>query len=416
MRLSYLHIISLVFILSGYAAFCPQVVPAQEGIPPDTMNEKTMVCKSLIHEGNLARLKAVLAKAERGEEVVVGAIGGSITMGAAATTAADRWANRVAGWFEHSFPDAKVRFYNAGIGATNSTFGALRAHQDLLQYAPDLVLFEFSINDSENEYPEAGAEGLLRQILNADHPPTVIMLAMMNAWGKNVQEYHLPLAQHYDIPFVSFRHLLEPMLNDSILQPGQVLADAVHPNNKGHQLASRLVNLVLEKARARMDSDEPGKAEMPAPLHSDQFEHVSFVRAPDMVFESNDGWSLTEHAATKDHHWRLHGKRLIEKVWNARKKGSKLTFGYTGTFFALTHYLYPAGKSTGRIRVTIDGGKCTTINGTGEQTWGGYQKTTIMGEKLPAGDHRVTIEFLKDEDSMDAGNGFDIVALGYGNQ
>ena len=146
------------------------------------------------------------------------------------------------------YPYITVQFYNAGIGTTNSTFGALRTYTDLLQYQPDIVIFEFSINDSQNDRVEEGAEGLLRQILTSEKGPAVIMLAMMNQWGGNVQEKHIPLAQHYNIPFVSFRNMFEPMLKDSIISPKQLLADAVHPNTTGHELAGRIVNLVLDKA------------------------------------------------------------------------------------------------------------------------------------------------------------------------
>jgi lysophospholipase L1-like esterase len=48
---------------------------------------------------------------------------------------------------------------NAGIGDTDSQYGALRVQRDVLSYNPDLVVVEFAVNDN------AGALG---QLLNGD--------------------------------------------------------------------------------------------------------------------------------------------------------------------------------------------------------------------------------------------------------
>lgn len=369
--------------------------------------------QSTVNKGDLSRLNRILRKAERGEDIVLGAIGGSITMGAVATSPEKRWVNQIANWFRTEFPQIDVKLYNAGIGATNSKYGALRVYKHLLQYEPDIVLFEFSINDSRNSMVQEGSEGLLRQILSSEKKPAVIMLAMMNEWGENVQDKHLPLAQYYDIPFVSLRNLVAPLLKDSIISPSLVLADAVHPNDTGHHLAGTIVELVLERAWKldQKKSDVPHK--LGQPLYSDMLENVSFSVAPELNFKRNNGWSLTEHDATKDQHWRLHGKPIIEKVWHAEKEGSRLGFNYQGTFFALTYYRYKAGNNMANLKVHIDGKEYPLIQAKNNKNWEG-QETLIFGKDLPYGEHQVRLELKQPKDFQEKGIGFDIVAIGYG--
>lgn len=74
-----------------------------------------------------SRLAAVLAKARRGEALCVVAISGSITAGSLQTKAPkNRYLARVGDGFTRTFPKAKVRFINAGIGGTSSLYGAMR--------------------------------------------------------------------------------------------------------------------------------------------------------------------------------------------------------------------------------------------------------------------------------------------------
>jgi hypothetical protein len=50
------------------------------------------------------RIFHAMAKARRGEPVVIGVIGGSITAGTAASTEAHRWANLMTDWWRTTFP------------------------------------------------------------------------------------------------------------------------------------------------------------------------------------------------------------------------------------------------------------------------------------------------------------------------
>ena len=53
-----------------------------------------------------------------------------------------------------------------------------------------------------------------------------------------------------------------------------ILADAVHPNKTRHELAGRIVNLVLDETDASKNDYEPLANEMPAPVYSHKLERL----------------------------------------------------------------------------------------------------------------------------------------------
>jgi hypothetical protein len=111
--------------------------------------KEAILKRSLVAPGDAAPLSRVFAKAERGEKLVVGVIGGSITQGAKATKPEKRYPNVMAQWWRDQYPKTEVTLVNAGIGATGSNYGALRVQRDLLSKNPDFVIVEYSCNDPD---------------------------------------------------------------------------------------------------------------------------------------------------------------------------------------------------------------------------------------------------------------------------
>ena len=104
--------------------------------------------RSLVSGGGIWRLGRIFQKAEAGGEIVVGAIGGSVTEAYASSDPLEKsYGGLATQWFRERFPGAKVRFVNAGVGATGSVIGVHRAGRELLAHRPDLIFVEFSVND-----------------------------------------------------------------------------------------------------------------------------------------------------------------------------------------------------------------------------------------------------------------------------
>ncbi len=368
--------------------------------------------RSVVNLGSLTRIQKVLKKAGSGKDISIGAIGGSITMGALASKPGKRYINLTADWLSEKYPQIEVSLYNAGIGATDSKFGALRLEKHLLKYKPDIVIVEYSINDSANEIAEETFEGLIRQLLKSEIEPAVIILSMMNAYGKNVEEKHLPTAVHYQIPMLSFRSVFEPLLANNVIKPELILADSVHPNDQGHKAAAQIVTHFLAKASNLSYKKGYSDNVLPGPLYSDEFENVEFFEAGEIEVQSNQGWFLKDHSQSAKQPWRLHGRVLFEKVYNAQKPGAELEFEYTGSFLALTYWKEKADM--GRVKVFIDGKEQALLDGWGPQEWGGYAQTDIIGGGLPLSKHHVRIVLSSESNQNSNGSSFELLTFGFG--
>ena len=98
---------------------------------------------------NSSRLLQLMKRADRGEELTIGFLGGSITQGSLAKNPENTYARRVFTWWKDSFPKAEFHYVNGGIGGTTSHYGAARAVRDVLMYQPDFVMVDFCVNDEE---------------------------------------------------------------------------------------------------------------------------------------------------------------------------------------------------------------------------------------------------------------------------
>ena len=381
-------------LLLTIAAFSSLALIPSLQAAPTAAEVESVVAGSLVSMGDTSRLSQAFAKAERGGKFVVGVIGGSITSGAKATKPELRYPNQVAKWWRETFPKAEVTLVNAGIGATGSNFGALRANRDLLGAEPDFVIVEYACNDADNPGAAETLEGLVRQILKQPKSPAVLVLFMTRRTGGNTQEQHAKIGAHYHLPMVSFRDGLWPKVKAGALNMDDFLADEVHPNDFGHGVAARCVTSLLKAAQSATPSKERTDP-LPAPLTSDTYEHTALQEAVDLKPVVSKGWTF----------------RPELKAWHAEEPGSTLELSVRGrTILFMSHVIRGA---MGRAKVQVDDLPPKVIDGWFSGTWGGYRNTTVLAEGLSAETpHRIKIEVLEDKAPESTGHGFSVYGLG----
>ena len=359
-------------------------------------SEAALGARSLVSKGNGLRLQRLLAKAQRGEPVTVGVIGGSITQGASATKEEWRYGNRVAAWWRERFPKVEVRFVNAGIGATGSDYGALRARRDLLARSPDLVIVEFAVNDPNTRESAETLEGLLRQILQQTNQPAAMLLFMMDQQGHNAQEWFTKVGAHYRLPMVSYRDALWPEIEAGRMRWNDISPDAVHPNDRGHAYAAGFVTRALESCLTNLPSVGAlaGLPSIPDPLFTDLYEHTSLTEADALKPVSNRGWVYEPK----------------DRCWKSDQPGSVIEFEVPGKALLTMHYVVRGPM--GRAKVTVEERSPTVLEGWFEQTWGGYRQTQGIAHDLNAGRHRVRFELLEEKHPQSNGHEFRILGLG----
>lgn len=351
-------------------------------------------------EGNLDRLFTVFDKARKGGNVVIGALGGSITEGASATSADKRYINLVYAWWKTTFPKANITLVNAGIGATASDYGAMRTKRDLLSKNPDFVVVDYAVNDSYTNFEyKLTFEGVVRQILKAPQKPAVLLLFMSKDDGTNSQDFKIPVGVNYELPMVSYRDGIWPEIQAGRLLWTQISPDNVHPNDIGHALTADMICLALDKAYQKFNpTNIPDiTSSIPAPVYSDMYEFTSLYDGVDLVPVTNTGWVYD-------------GSVPLKAGWKSSTPGSVITFSISGTAIYFANWKINGGM--GKAKVTIDGGIPVIIDAWFNLTWGGYRDMVLLAKNLSTGSHTVRVELLQDKNPLSTGNEFRVLCLG----
>ncbi len=341
----------------------------------------------ILNRGNLTRLKNFMNRAAKGERLTVGFIGGSITQGFAATEADKCYAARTVAWLRKLFPNTEFDYVNAGIGATNSQFGAARVQEDLLRRLPDLVMVEFSVNDHSTPHDRETYEGLVRQIYgSSSHPAMVLLHSVYYDTGKSAAYYHAQIARHYDLPSLSMQNSIYPAVAAGRLPAEKITADFLHPNDLGHELMASVITNFLEKVIH--DKSEEQKECFPEPLTENTYEHCSRLQYfNSMPEKSGFEEDMTPQREITD---------IFRNGWSAGEKGAYLKFTFRGTGAAVQYRRVKDGPAPIAAAV-VDGDPQTAcvLDGTFDETWGDKMQLTTVAEHLPYGEHQVCVEITE---------------------
>ncbi|MCM1330469.1 MAG: SGNH/GDSL hydrolase family protein [Ruminococcus sp.] len=348
-----------------------------------------MYSRAIMNEGNTARLAAAMKKAQNGEEITVGVIGGSITQGSLASSPANCYASKFNDWWVNKFPNAKINFVNAGIGGTNSYLGVHRVDGQLLAYDPDAVIVEFSVNDTDALSNRNSYDSLVRKILAHGSNPGVILLFTTMEDGTSLQDVHKEIGEAYDLPMISYHDVVYPEVAAGTLAWKDISPDNIHPNDAGHDIINQLVSRYLDGIYDSLDSiaDEPA-AFTDAPLTGDYYANAKMLSAADITADMN-GFEVVE----KDFYDQFHNN------WKTTAGGS-MTFEIEcrnlGMFFMCT----VDGKS-GKFEVYVDGERKGTLNADFSGGWGNYGETrqVLLGKETA----KHTVEIKPAEGSEEKG-------------
>ncbi|HEX3023276.1 MAG TPA: SGNH/GDSL hydrolase family protein, partial [Lachnospiraceae bacterium] len=195
------------YLNDGYTA---PVVSIDPSVDFQSESYGKMIEKSLLHMGNVKRIQDAVQRAERGEEITIAYIGGSITEGAGAKPSNKKcYAYKSFSAFRELCGESrKVNYIKAGVGGTPSEFGMVRYERDVLKentVNPDIVVVEFAVNDADDETEGNCFESLVYRILSAPNHPAVVLLfsVFVNDW--NLQDRLAPIGFQYDLPMVSVK-------------------------------------------------------------------------------------------------------------------------------------------------------------------------------------------------------------------
>ncbi len=345
-----------------------------------------MYNRSLINEGNQARLKAAMKKAMNGESITVGVIGGSITQGSSSSSAQASYAGRFNTWWAEKFPDSEVKFVNAGIGGTDSYLGVHRVDKQLLDSNPDVVIVEFSVNDTEKLFNKYSYDSLVRKILNANSAPAVILLFTTQEDGTSLQDVHMEIGSAYNLPMLSYREAVYPEVAAGTINWKDISPDNIHPNDKGHEIIGQIVSRYLDSVYDNLDNISDDITFDTKAYTSDYYVNADFYGSSAVAATAMDGFETGTN--------NLYSQFPDNWVTSA---GGTITFDVEcqnfGVFFART----VDGKS-GTYEVYVDGERKGKLEADFSGGWGNYgfaQRIVLGNEK---GTHNIVIKPAEDSE------------------
>lgn len=322
--------------------------------------------------GNITRLKNLMKRAANGESLVIGFLGGSITQGSLSSTPETCYAYLVYEWWKKSFPNAAFSFVNGGIGGTTSHYGGARAWKDVLCYRPDIVTVDFSVNDDANEFFEETYEGTLRRLLMAPSAPAVVVLNnVFYDTGKNAQDYHNRIADHYGIPHVSIKDTIFPDVESGKIVRADITPDNLHPNDKGHRLVADEICKLLDSIKEELEKeDTEGKiietndlASLPEPLTENAYEHSRLIQIQDNE-AILDGFLVDpiEKKGMLD---------IFKNGWTAAHTNDKISFEIECSCLAV-QYRKSVQQPVPKAKAVIDGDEAHAVilDGNFTEDWG----------------------------------------------
>lgn len=210
---------------------------------------------------------------KNGTGLTVVYFGGSITEGAGASAYENCWAGKTSEWLSKAFPSCPLNHVSAAIGGTGSTLGVYRCDRDVLAAKPDLVFYEFAVNDSSTDFKTVlrNTEGCFRKIWRAN-PFCDIVTVYTAVKGFSDAEAQGGVvasktaigaaSRHYGVPEIDIgqalmhRILLEGGGRDDDAAWLRYTTDLVHPNDGGYAICAEIIkNRLLNMIDAAGDPE-----------------------------------------------------------------------------------------------------------------------------------------------------------------
>lgn len=349
--------------------------------------------KGEINRGNWKRIKDCMKKAKAGEAISVGFLGGSITQGSLSSTPETCYAYLVYDWWKQKFPQSRITFINAGIGGTTSQFGVSRVEQHLLQQMPDFMLIEFAVNDDNTEFFRETYEGLVRRVYgDASAPAVLLMNNVRYDDGSNAEDQHLRVAKAYQLPMVSMKSTIWPLVKAGVIPNREITPDDLHPNDAGHALVARVITTLLDKIYAEMTVEEPapdfGGKQLPDPITRNEYECS--------VRYKNYNSSPQLNGFVADTKVKKEFLDIFSGGFTASKEGDEISFDIEATGIAI-QYRKSIHKPTPVAEVIVDGDESTRtiLDGNFDEDWGDCLFIQTVTKHTELKKHHVQIRIIE---------------------
>lgn len=353
---------------------------------PNTVAKKHGVTQAIfdntvVSAGNTARLARVMERAAKGETVNVVTLGGSITYGLYASTSQKCWAYLTYKWWTENFPKAKVNYHNVGISGTSSILGVHRMGDDVIAKDPDLVIVEFSVNDTMEDYPYY--EGIVRNVLTKCPDAAVIMFFTVCESGWTMQDTEIPIGRHYEVAMISGANAVNGLLAAHAMTWSEFGTDDAHPTDKGHEIYASLIRSYLDSVKKKYTKLSKVVPAVPEALYGERYKDAKLYMGGTLEPDSLGVWTVNKNYQTS-HFNHLKG------AWLTTKRGKALTFTAEFKEVNLLYMRWKTDVNAGSIDVKVDGVSVATVDGNFNDGWGDHLYYVTVFKENEVREHTIT--------------------------
>ena len=312
---------------------------------------------AIYNMGNTSRLCSKIKKAQKGEQVKVAYLGGSITEGVGLTDTC--YAYRSYKYFADTFgTGSNVEYINKGLSGTSSAVGLIRAQYDILNDKPDVIFIEFSVNDHPEELYKKSFEGLVKQCLSQENNPAVIILINRSRSGYSMKEQMAKVGKNYNVPVLSMDDSLTKAFNSGLLKTDDYFTDEYHPHAEGGKLIADTIAYYYRQALKTENQSDEYKIPNTTVYGT---EYATATLAPPWELQDVVNGSFKE---SSDNYRFPYGWKF-EKGSN----NTPMTFKASGKGIFI---LFQSNQNDafGNLKVTVNG-KTSVISGKRNYAWGG---------------------------------------------
>ena len=288
--------------------------------------------------------------------------GGSITEGAGASSYEHCWASKTTAYLKQTYPDCPIDHVSAAIGGTGTMLGVYRCERDVCSHHPDLVFFEFCVNDMNGDFMQLAnnTESIIRKI-RACNPFCDIVFIYTITWNtadcmahgdiQSAKAAHSAVAYVYGLPQIDvgevlFTHIARHLHEGETPAWMTYTTDAVHPNDMGYQIYTDTVTEHLQK----WFSDAPAPTALqphrqPPLLFPPEVSHIgAHMDDACMLADTDDKWHRVDQSLCARY------PRYLE----CTEPGGTLTFAFEGTRIDL---YFMMARDSGDIIFSVDDGE-----------------------------------------------------------
>ncbi|KAK9894864.1 hypothetical protein P389DRAFT_196942 [Cystobasidium minutum MCA 4210] len=364
------------------------------------------------------------------------------------------WHSHLMRWLSKTFPlgdpqdktQVSYRFIDLAKSATGSTFFSycwqselvLRKKQTpyLWGEGPDLIIVETGINDvvSPNDFVDTATgqsyardfESLLWQLKSLPSRPAVVVLDAASKLLEKLQGFnqaaefttHLAASVWMDVPVISAKSALMTAAASEELSEAEdlYLADAHHPNARGHEVLADLLVAHLESV-ACQTADMPETAPSHHTLPQRSFS-APLTDSPKSLSPSTEqciqvGVGGERRKPRRNRGWSRLATSRDKQYMASSSIGSRIVYdvivGEGGQ--VLLSWLKSRFYNLGDAKVLLDNQKPgVRISGHWDLGWS-IGVPTVLFENVSPGPHTVTIEHVKPVKALYSGTNFRLIAV-----